>query len=281
MSSPFVSWAKKIASKHEIPEIFSDFVFTQEPFSYMIYSPIDQWGKRQTNAKLTILYMDRIIILEKSKDSIQEKCFLLRDINFIEYGTILLYSWVCIHGIINGEVDMANVEYNTAVDEIFHPIIKAARHRYVPLIPIDMDKELSHLDFLQSLDYKFWNYSRDVILQGEKIVYTNYQHRIEEIKMMFLKNVVALTHLVILTNYELIVIQDKSIEGLGFKSQSRDGTERIYFPLDKIIKIEVAFDQKTQIFTVTLFLIQETFTLTYSYDKQKEIEVLMDYFKAV
>lgn len=281
MPSITVSWARPIISYEEIPHIFTEFLPQKEPFPYIIHSPPDRWGDRRTNGKLTCMYQDKIVVLEVTDIKVNEVCYWFKDINYIEQGTLLLYSWIGIHGIIDGKLSTSIIEYNSVVADLFNRIVKAIRQVHLILEHMADDLDLSKLEFLNKLNYKFYNYSHDSILPGGKIIDAVYQPDIYEKFLVVFKRTITLAHVTILTDKELIIIKDEELVTVKKKYNFKNGGVWAYIPLDKIINMTIIVNEKQGLLTFILCVEKDTISLIFSDLQQQDLGDLLREFKAI
>jgi len=74
-----------------------------------------------------LLYADKVIFFERVKNKVEAVLYPIQNISYIENGSILLYSWIKISGVVNGETKSFVVEYNTVVDDMFKAVIDKLR----------------------------------------------------------------------------------------------------------------------------------------------------------
>lgn len=275
MPSTTASWAQPIISFEGIPPVFKEYISQMEPFPYIIYSPPDSWGNRRTNSRLTCMYQDKIVVLEVVKNKVDKACYWFKDIHYIEQGRMLLYSWMGIHGMIDGKLSTSIVEYNSVVEDLFNRIVKTFRQVY--LMPDNMsdDRDLPKLDFLKILNYKFFNYSRESILPGEKIIDIVYQSAIYEKFLVFFKKSVTLAHLTILTDKEIIIIKDEELVKVKKQYDFNHGGVWAYIPLDKISNITITINEREGLLTFVIFMRENSISLLFSSLQQQDLEAFL------
>jgi len=281
MPSTTASWARPVKCWEEIPPVFRVFVPQLELLPYIIYSPADNWGIKQTNAKLTCIYQEKIIVLEVIENEVNARCYWFKDINYIEQGKMLLYSWIGINGLIDGKLSVSIVEYNSVVVDLFHSVVKAIRKSSSILDTIDDNRDLSKLDFLNKLNYKFFNYSHDSILSGERIIHTVYQPDIYEKFLIVFKKTVTLAHVTILTDKELIIIKDEELVTVKKKYDFKNGGVWAFIPLCKIIDITIDVNEKNEILTFVISVEQNKIYLTFSSERRQDLEALITGFNNI
>lgn len=275
MSSTTASWARQVTSQEEIPQIFKEFVPKMQPFPYVIYCPADTWGNRRTNGKLTCMYQDKVVVLEVRKNKVNEVCYWFKDIHYMEQGAMLLYSWIRFHGMIEDKLSTSIVEYNAVVGYLFDPIVKAARQVY--LMPdVDGGCDLSKLEFLKMLNYKFFNYSSESILPGEKIIALVYQPDIYEKFLALFTRSITLAHVTILTDKEIIIIKEEELVKIKKENDCTNGGVWAYIPLHKISKITATGSEKKGLLTVTISMKEYAISLQFSSRKQQDLAALVE-----
>jgi hypothetical protein len=275
MPSETAAWARNVNCYEEIPSFFQNYVSKAEPFPYLVYSPQDQWGQRATNAKLTCVYRDRIVFLEKLQDRVHEASYFYQDINYIEQGSVLLYSWITINGLIDGKLSTATVEYNAVVGYLFMSVIKAFRESRLFPGGNTGEQELFKLDFLKSANYKFLNYSRESVLPGEKIVRVVYQQEEYEKFLLFFSKTRISAHVTILTDKEIIIIKDEENRSFMPQRQAKYGGTRTYIPLKRICKLNLETSEEKQVITLVIEFIYNTAKLLFSLVQKKELTPLI------
>jgi len=244
MPSDMDSWARPVRDYKDIPEIFRSYydknLGKSVGFLNAVYAPADSWGKRKTNEKLLILFETDIVFLENVKNNITSVFYPIQNINYIENGSILLYSWIKINGEVNGETKSSLVEYNTVVESIFKPIINKLRILLCDIDISEISEETCVFDCLIDIDYKFMNYAKNAILNGEKVIDFIYQR---EIKVPYLKlftRIKSTSHMAILTNKELIILKEENAKST---KDARYGGIWIYIPVHKILSAYIEKDE--------------------------------------
>ncbi|EIV99520.1 LOW QUALITY PROTEIN: hypothetical protein ThesiDRAFT1_0499 [Thermoanaerobacter siderophilus SR4] len=232
MPSDIDSWARNVKDYSEIPEIFK-FYYDENfkdstQFLNAIYAPADSWGRRKTNDKLMFLYENNVVFLEKMKNSINAVSYPIENINYIENGSILLYSWLKINGNIEGETRSFVLEYNTVVENIFKPIIEKLRILLCDIETSDKEKEIDDFDCLRDINYK----AKKAVLNGEKVIDFLYQADIKVPYFKFFKKLKSTSHMIIFTNKELIILQEENAKSI---KDVKYGGIWIYIPVHKIL----------------------------------------------
>jgi len=274
VSSDMDSWARVIDSYDKVPEAFQAFIRFHDFFPYIIYAPSDNWGRRRTNAKLICLYNDEFRILEQVKDKVNEACYYFHDIQYIETGTILLYSWICVDGLVDHKNTKSVVEFNSTVRQLFQPLIEKLRAGIHQIKAIEKGMELAKLDYLGRLNYKFFNYSHDAILSGEKIVYTLYQPDIYIKYLKFFHRIQVSACLLIVTDKELIIIQDDE-RNKNSNHKKGYGGIWVYIPLKKITGLSLDYNEEKALILLTIDLCQHRMRLFFGASQFEQLNSLV------
>ena len=213
-----LSWAKVIESWEAVPEVyrnsFSMVVAEGSSLPYTVFAPsIVGWG-RKTTEKLLCEVSDTIYVWECVGDKVAMAAYPLRTISDLEVGIILLYSWITIGGVTQaGTASSSTIEYDTAIARHFAPFVNRMRPA-----PRDMDEreqgvELAKLNQLAAASFKFGAYALESLVGGDEIHQALWQPQIRKpvVKLggrVLFQTTVSLQHVAILTDRELIVIQD-------------------------------------------------------------------------
>ncbi len=276
-------WPRLILDEKDIPESFRDFFAkiytTQTPFPYTVFILPERYYHRKANPKLICLFNDRICIAEKVNKQINSVCFNIYQISYLELGVLLLYSWLKIHGVVDGHLISVTVEFNTVVQDLFKPIIEKTRlliHHIELSIDygIQLQTELQKFDFLNRQDYKYMNYGKDSLMPGCKVNQILFQPDIQVKYMKYFTRSLSLVHQTILTDKELIIIKDDSSDMKMDKKKRYGGISR-YIPLQKIKKTELISDPKEGTHSLRIYFSEnEMIESLFSAPMKPELECL-------
>ncbi|MCL6591863.1 MAG: hypothetical protein K6U80_18175 [Firmicutes bacterium] len=162
MPSEMDSWARRVQAESEVPavfrETFTSFAAGLSGFPYTVYAPPDIWGSRKTNAKLIAIYDGKVLFVEKARQEIRRREFLLEDILYVECGAVLLYSWLKIAVKSAGQSFTVMVEFNSVVKSLFEKaalIIRVTVNRIFLLDSNDASylAEKARFDYLGNIDF--------------------------------------------------------------------------------------------------------------------------------
>lgn len=220
------SWARVIESPEAVPEAFRSAFDAamghQRPFPYTVFAPAIAGFRQRTTEKLLCAADDTIYVWERRGGQVTLAAYPIATVSDCEMGEILLFSWIAIGGVTQtGAVSATTVEFNTATSRHFSPFMALLRPALGEQDPAGQDAELAKFDYLAGESYKFRAYACASLQPGDAVHQVVWQPVIRVARARFWKFAVyrtlALAHLVILTDKELIVIQDdaRSSENRG------------------------------------------------------------------
>lgn len=249
------SWAKVVEGWEDVPEVF------RKPFSvvagersnlpYTVFAPIivDASVKitgRKSTEKLLCELGETIYVWERSGDEVVMAAYPVKAISDLEVGEILLYSWLAIGGVTeDGMLRSSLIEFNQSTARHFGPFLKRLRPEPKDVKERERNAEEAKLNYLGLTNLKFRNFALESLVSGEKIVQTLWQPTIAQPIVRvgghaLWRTIVSLQHLVMLTDQELIIIQDdersKEIRGVRY------GGKRQYIALRHIRAVELEDD---------------------------------------
>lgn len=277
------NWSRRVTNFDELPECFRGFsieLTSGSPSStpHIIYAPADQWGQKKSNPKLFCVFEERVIFLEASQANLTRHTFPIREISIIEVGNILLYSWIKVNGTVDGREASAIMEYNTVAKQDVFPVIELMRAIAIELRP-QTDKSLLKIEWdkfenLAGLNYKYMNAAKESILPGEKVLGFVYQPQIRP----DWSNQAVSAHVVILTDRELIFIQD---ENTSFKQEKQYGIIRHHIPLSKIQQMLLESSPNNQISLILNLFPRESIVRFFDLTKLRELKNLVDQYSTL
>ncbi len=211
-----ISWTKVIESYEAVPAIYKTSFEPQSAdaqFPYTLLTPALTKAKGKTSEKLIYDADDAIHILEWSGGQVIKKSYPYQTVNTVEMGSILLSSWLTISGITSsGAASVSTIDFNTATARHFAPFVNKLRPSLQSVDETQLRVEKEKLDYLSTLNFKLMNFGRSSLVRGETILQILLQPEIRKPMFALLGNIFQKTispaHLVILTDHELILIQD-------------------------------------------------------------------------
>jgi hypothetical protein len=256
-----LSWARRVRSLEELPPAYHSFFAARpagEPFPYAVLTPTFAGFMRREIERLVCCLDDQLIILEKTSGEPKCTAFRLNDLHDVEIGGVLLKAWIKFQGCANDETTLTTVtlHYNAVTDRMFTPFVDRIRGTGGNPIEFPRDLELSKLDSVALLSYKFRNYARHSLLPGDRIITALAQPEMRrpviQLGRWTYRRTIATAHVLLLTDRELIIIRDDPNSPESFDN-TRYGGVWEYIPLDKIERISWR-DRDAAVLAVTLDL---------------------------
>ena len=214
-----LSWARVAEFYDEVPAAYRDWLTPllrgREAFPYVVLTPTYEGYFRRETEKLVCMLDGTLHIVERARDRVIPTSYRLGDISAIEVGSILLRGWLTVRGLeVSGLASSTTIRYNTVTDRLFTPFLSEFRTGARPPSGTKLQAERAKFEELLERNYKFMNYSRGSILPGEEVVCYVLQPEIRQhLVRLFgrsLSRCISPTHIVILTDRELIVISEES-----------------------------------------------------------------------
>ena len=282
-----LSWLTRVRTIDEVPETyretFEDLVGSSE-FPYTLLTPSYQGFSFKGSEKLVFCLKDRVYELSAAAGAVFCKFHPLKHVLYIEVGRALLHSWVTICSTAdNGEPIITDYIFNTISEHIFTPIVTDIRLVDHDPREIPLDIQPANFDFLLRENMKLMNYARRSLLPDETPVMIVLQPEIrKEIIRVFGKSlfkVVSLSHLTILTDRELILIQEGTGERGG--EDIRYGGVFRYIPIGNIDSLKTTVP-KDDVFTMSVqFSCGVCLDSKFADLKRKEVEIFRNRVKTV
>ncbi len=201
-------WAELVTAPERVPELFRDafvrLLGDAVSFPYTIFSPATSWGLRRTSPSLIALSKDSLFHLESRKEGLKTRRLPVRELCLIEHGTALLYSWVKLVEAPSGT--SVTVEFNTVVEDFFLRLVEKLREIQTGLAWERLESGAP--ESLHGLNYKFYNYSRDLFFRAEPALLSVYQPAIRRTFALWLKKTLAVNRLLLVTESEVILLSD-------------------------------------------------------------------------
>ncbi len=242
------TWSQIIRSRDALPPAFETAAVwltgDGSTFPYVVYAPRLAGTRRRTTECLAALTHDAICIWERSGRQVEMTAYPLETISAIEVGDILLYSWLMVTGLTSeGNAGATTVEFNTVSLDYYRPFINRVRPATTDVSESAFRIEQGKFNYLDSISYKFMNYSRASLLPGETVIDHLWQPRIRRpILTIFGRSfyrTTSVAHVSILTDQEIIlIIEDERTAKL---KSGRYGSVRRYIPLDRVAATSVSF----------------------------------------
>ena len=278
------SWAIQIKTFAEVPDVFKSFFepfpIDESAFPFTVLTPSYENFIHKTTEKLIIDFGRDIYVLERKDDAFGTQCYPVDGICYVEMRTALLASSFTICGMTNqGKYASSTLKFNSVTDCFFKPILKRVRSVSVDSKNVAQDTEEKIFNCLADVNFKFMNFAKHSLLEGEKVIQFILQPDIQEELLTFLKKTyyrtISPTHISILTDRELIVIREDATR----RKEDRYGAIWDYISLSKIKSLSV--DEKDGgLLGLTIQLPEDTnFELLFQVSAEKELDQLLTRFK--
>jgi hypothetical protein len=241
-----LSWARPARSYDDVPDIFRGLLvaLTHDAggFPYTVLTPSSQGFFRRPNEKLICTFDDEIWVMDKVQNRAISTCYSVREISYIEAGSILLKGWITLKGPdSNGVVSASTLRFNAVTESLFTPIVNKVRPRPDTSTGVDQSAEMDKFNRLAQTNFKFMNYARRTIIPGERVIHFVLQPEVRAgAPRLFGRSWwrrIYPAHLTILTDKELILIRDEA--GVRWNPDAKHGGIWTYIPLDKIAATSV------------------------------------------
>ena len=280
------SWSKVIESYEAIPAIYKFFFETQiadnQRFPYALLTPSLVKLNGKTTEKLIYDTNDAIHILERNGGQVVAKSYPYHTVCTVEVGSILLSSWLTISGITStGEASVSTIDFNTASARHFATFLNKLRPATQGTDEIKLKVEKDKFDYLSTLNFKLMNYGRSSMVYGETVIQILLQSEIRESFLAMLGSIfqqtISSAHLTILTNHELILIQDV---GHGRKvHEPRYGGIWQYIPLHSIKSVTWSETENGWLTLLIAVSPDKTIERLFAVSSKPELEQLCAHFR--
>jgi hypothetical protein len=235
------AWTSRIESFEDVPEIyrgaFDQLVPDHTSFPYTLLAPSLIKSMGRTTEKLIVDARGAIHLLERNGSQVIEKTYPYQNILTVELGSILLGSWLTISGTDStGTAANSTIDFNTSSLPLYSTFIEKLRPAPASYEETQLKTEKDKFDYLSSSSFKLMNYGRESLVYGERVLQILLQTEIKRPVWAVLGNwidqTVSPAHLTILTDLELILIQDVTHDRKV--SQAKYGGIWQYIPLHSI-----------------------------------------------
>ena len=256
------SWAREIKSYSELPSQYRPFFESrsgvmQSAFPYSVLMPTFRGGYgRPELERLLCILEGKVHVLEPAECNLRCSSYAPERLHMIGYGALLLHSWITIRGYDDsGAVQCVTIRFNSVSDYLMAPFVNCLRGSEQEGSASILESERAKLDYLAASHYKFRTYGRACVRTGDTVCQTIFQPEIRHDRLrvlgISLSRLVSPAHLCILSNCELIDIQDDP--GQRWSKGSPHGAVWTYVPRGKITRAALASrDDGTQEFCVYL-----------------------------
>jgi hypothetical protein len=233
------AWTSRIESYADVPEIyrgaFEHLIPGHAPFPYTLLAPSLIKSLGRTTEKLIVDAREAIHLLERNGSQVIEKSYPYQSILMV--GSILLGSWLTISGTDGtGAAANATIDFNTSSLPLYSTFIDKLRPVPSSYDETQLKAEKDKFDYLSASSFKLMNYGRESLVCGERVIQILLQTEIKRPGWAVLGNwldqTVSPAHLTILTDLELILIEDVTHDRKV--SQAKYGGIWQYIPLHSV-----------------------------------------------
>jgi hypothetical protein len=280
------SWAKPIKSYADVPDVYKDFfdpfLANGREFPYTVLTPSYENFIHKTSEKLICDGGCEIVVLEKSGNTFETQCYPLDRIIYVEFRIVLLDASFKICGVSGpGVQTTSTLKFNSVTDYLFTPILRQIRLAGGNSTQAVQSRELEKFDDLYQLSYKFMNYGKRSLLGGEQVLHIYLQPEIRERILKFMGKtffkMISPTHMSILTDRELILIQEEETHS----REDRYGGIWNYIPLRKISSLSL-HEKRDHLLGLTIRLAEDiSLELLYQDSAREELKQLLVHFKEI
>jgi hypothetical protein len=279
-----LSWARVAGFYDEVPAAYREWLTPllrgREAFPYVVLTPTYEGYFRREAEKLVCMLDGTLHIVERARDRVIPTSYRLDDIITMEVGAILLRGWLTVRGLaVSGLASSTTIRFNTVTERLFAPFLTEFRTGARPPSAASLDAQRAKFEELLERDYKFMNYSRGSILPGEEVRCYVLQPEIrEQLLRLFgrsLSRCISPTHIVILTDRELIVISEESASLWQSFGTIKYGGIWQYVPLERISAASIV-TRHDRLLTLSIELPRgERLEMLFSPDHQPDLDALV------
>lgn len=239
-----------------------------EPFPEALFLPSSKWEEEVSPDKVVADFEDRLVILEQGEEGVRTLIFPHNQINYIQNGRILLESWILVSGMVEGERKNHMILYNSVDEKKVLPIINTIRKKVNQMTDQDFSNQEEFRDLYPD-NLKFFNYSNRSVIKGEKVLFTLYQDSIKNRFYRVIDNRIAPSHILILSDKEIIIITETLSKHKEADSYSGVVT---YISLHQVKHILLPERAKNQFSLDIIMTGDDRITSIYTDDKEEELK---------
>ncbi|MBN1303916.1 MAG: hypothetical protein JXA13_05730 [Anaerolineales bacterium] len=279
-----MTWAAKVFTREDLPEPFMEFFDAlpardKKPFPYMILMPTYKGYWKPENRRMVCSIRKNIYILEETGKGVLTLCYPAKDIHYIEFGAMLLQTWLTICGNTRQHgLQTTTLKCNAVTEVYLTPIITQARPAPAKSGRSRLEKEKNKFNGLVSSNFKFMNFAKRSLRAGDTVSQMVLQPRIHtEILKLFGRSLYLIkspAHLCFLTNAELIIIRDD--DSRIWQRKQPYGGIWTYIPLKKIVSLSLEPNDKELLELTVNLPKDQQIKLLFHPDKQPELENLLE-----
>ena len=270
------AWAIKINTLNEVPEAFRDAIEasleSDSGFTQMVYAPQNKHTGKPACDTMMVSTPEEIHFFLKEATGVHKVSYMFSELQAVQLGTVLLQSWIRIFGHSDTDYQETTLYFDTVMEDMFVPVVESARLKATGLSPQGDPPKVGVLDRLMDESMKFLNYGKQSLLPGQQVKAMVYQPRAKGEKTTGETHETA-PHLTLLTNEELILIQETKQEASATQKYSGIWT---YIPLNQMTHTKLEASKQDGWETLTIKIKgQQPFVVLYEAANRQEIEALV------
>jgi len=155
-----MTWARVIRTCDEVPEIYQEtcqqLVGTRPVFPYMVLAPVMAGTRHKDSEKLLCEVDDTFYVLERLGGRVTTLGYPWRTARDLEFGNILLYSWITLNGLTtDGVASASTIVFNLATQRHFAPFIVGCAPRWWRPARPGGRRRLAKFEALAATSYKY------------------------------------------------------------------------------------------------------------------------------
>jgi hypothetical protein len=279
-----LSWARAVPTLEAVPEAYRGFFDSLlqdgREFPLTVLTPTYRGFFHRATEKLVCASGRDLHILEQGRAGLETLCFPFGDITCVELRSVLLDAHIKLTGQTrDGVAEVSLLKFNAVTEHLFMPILERIRRTAEESGAGVEGMDSGVFDTWGAKHFKFMNYARRSLLEGEKLIHAILQPeiRVSVIKLLGLayQRTLSPAHVSLLTDQELILIRDEERQmGTG-----KYGGIWEFIPLSKIAGLKLEARERD---LVTLFirLVDGTiFESLFQPEKRAEVEKLVARFE--
>ena len=275
------TWTQQIQSVDELPTEFRPALSETSPFPYTLYTPVAGASWSAASGRVICLYDDRITLLEAREDEgLIKQTIRFTDIQHLEYGRILLHSWIKIRGANEGQEAFQTLDYNSTIGHLFLPLIERFRlvhsgARNVTGIGSPL-RHIQELEALSTKNFKFYSYAMINVPSYSEINHVFFQSDVKEKKYLLFTRTKIPAQLIVLTDTELIHIMDEEPAETVLHVRNAYGAISSYIPLHHVRGADVFADSETKAVNLHIELVNGDLYWSFGHSSRAALTTLAE-----
>lgn len=272
----FNTWASRISSEGELPDEFRlpfrALRLAADVFPLVLFSPLFKCDGFENPPKLLVIADDQIICLERLRNAVVKVELRADEVHSVEWGTVLLDSWIRFLGQRERGPASIRVDFNTASRDLFLPVLEEYRRKHYEGSEDACDHDPAPFDGLNRIDFKFMNYARQTLRPGVEVRHHCLQGAVSNKILGVFETLKIPASMLIATQKELIVIREGDGEVVG-----RYGGIWDYVLLDRIRRIRIQRPAARDVLQLEIQLPGDSsLACEYLPEKEREIRDFVD-----